>query len=106
MGEDQQQLMPATIITIPEMAQALRITADMEVVPSTIVEILARMMVVGLDEIQVYAPEAPTSTKAESLVRFVGFLYDSTATALNNAPQVDAFRMSGAMAMLAPYRVL
>ena len=95
--------MPTPIITIPEMAHALRITADMEVVPSTIVEILAGLMVVGLDLFQVYAPEAPTSTKAEALVRFVGFLYDSPNTALNNAPQVNAFRMSGAMAILSSY---
>ena len=96
---------PTTIITIPAMAQALRITTDMEVVPSVIAEILARMMVAGLDQMQVYAPTAPATTKAEALTRFVGFFYDTQSTALNNAPQVNAFRMSGAMAMLSPYHV-
>ena len=97
--------MTTPIITIPEMAHSLRLTADMEVVPSIIADILAGLMVVGLDQIQLFSPTAPTSTKAEALTRFVGFLYDERNTALNNAPQVDAFSMSGAKALLAPWHV-
>ena len=95
--------MTTPIITIPEMAHSLRLTADMEVVPSIIADILAGLMVVGLDQIQLFSPTAPTSTKAEALTLFVGFIFDSTPTALNNAPAQNPFRMSGAMAMLAPW---
>ena len=94
---------PATIITIPEMAHALRLSTDSEAVDSTIVEILARMMVAGLDAIEAYAPAAGTATKAEALIRLVRLWYDSNPA--NDRMPGNAFVQSGARAMLSTWRI-
>ena len=94
---------PTTIITIPEMAQALRLTTDSEAVDSTIVEILARMMVVGLDQIGEYAPNAPATTKAEALIRVVGYFYDTNPA--GNLIAENAFVLSGARALLSRWHI-
>ena len=92
-------MMPTSgIITIPEMGQALRLSTDSEALDSTIVEILARMMVTGLDAIEVFAPTAPATTKAESLIRFCKHLFD-------NPEDSNPFVQSGARALLSSWHI-
>ena len=97
--------MPLTI-TVSEIAAAVRLTADPTQPPEEpYLGILTRQWEVARDRIDGYAPDAPQTTKNEAAVRAIGYLLDGSNTALNNAPQVDSFRLSGAMALLAPYRV-
>ena len=92
-------------ITIHECAVAIRVSAEInEMLDPAIAATLARMMLAARDEIVEYASEASVETANVALVRIVGFLWDSTPTALNNAPQVNAMRMSGAMSLLSPWR--
>ena len=92
-------------LTIDELGAALRLTPG-EPVPSPTREILERQLLAAEGQVDDYAPGADSFTKAEAIIRIVGFYFDSPNTALNNAPQVNAFRMSGAMAMLSRFHVL
>ena len=94
--------MAAPLVTIPEMAHALRITADMEAVESTIVTILARTMVAGIDLLARYAPDAPEPISSEALIRFCAYLYD--APTWSRTPQ-NAFANSGCQALLSFWHV-
>ena len=94
---------PTPIVTIEEMAQALRLSTDSVAADSTIVPILARMMTAGLDQIETFAPEAPTTSKAESLISLVGFWFDSNPA--GNRMPANAFALSGARAMLSNWRI-
>ena len=86
-------------MTVDELAMALRLTVD-EAVPEPTRSILQRQLLVAEAEIDKYAPDAPEYNRAEAVIKMVGFLIDSTNTALNNAPQVNSLRMSGAMALV------
>ena len=98
--------MPLTITTA-ELAAAIRLTADASVAPpEPQLAILHRQLRVAEAEIDGYAPGAPDDTKDEAGIRYVGYLYDAPATALNNAPHANAFRFSGAMALLSRWHVL
>ena len=92
-------------LTVDELAAALRLTTG-EPVEEPLLSILGRQLSAAAGEVDDYAPTADGFTKAEAIIRLVGFFFDSTNTALNNAPQVNAFRMSGAMAMLSRYHTL
>ena len=91
--------MAAPLITIPEMAVALRLEASInEVLDSTIVGILAREMVAGIEQITSYAPDAPEPVASEALVRLVGFYFDRPS-------EPTPFVSSGAKAMLAYWHI-
>ena len=89
-------------MTIDELGAALRLTTG-EPVEEPTLSILQRLLGVAEAEIDGYAPGAPDTTKNVAIIRMVGFLVDATPTALNNAPQVNAMRMSGAMGLLASW---
>ena len=97
--------MPLTITTA-ELAAAIRLTADASVAPAEPqLAILHRQLRVAESEVDGYAPEAPDDTKDEAAIRMIGYLYDAPNTALNNAPHANAFRFSGAMALLSRWHV-
>ena len=96
--------MPLTL-TVADLAAAIRLEADGSVPPEPQLTILHRQIRVAEAEIDGYAPGASDYTKDEAAIRMIGYLYDSPNTALNNAPQVNAFRMSGAMALLHRWHV-
>ena len=90
--------MAAPLITIPEMAVALRIEASInEVLDSVIVGILARQMVAGIAEITSYA-DAPEANASEALIRLVGYYYDRPS-------DPNPFTNSGARAMLSSWHI-
>ena len=98
--------MPLTITTA-QLAAAIRLTADAAVSPpEPQLTILHRQLRVAESEIDGYAFAAPDDTKDEAAIRMIGYLYDAPATALNNAPQANPFRFSGAMALLSRWHVL
>ena len=100
------ELMPLTLTTA-ELAAAIRLTADAAVPPpEPQLTILHRQLRVAESEIDGYAFAAPDDTKAEAAIRMIGYLYDAPNTALNNAPQANPFRLSGAMALLHRWHVL
>lgn len=85
------------IITITELAQALRLGTDLGPVDSTLVGILERQMEAGINEITQYA-DAPAANASEALIRLVGFYFDRP----NDA---DPFTNSGARAMLSRWHI-
>ena len=88
-------------ITIHECAVAIRVSAEInELLDPATMAILARMMVTAKDEIVAYSPDCPVETGNVALTRIVGFLWDQSPTALNNAPAQNPMRQSGAMALL------
>ena len=101
----QQQSQQGAGLTVDEVAQALRLSVD-EPLPEPTRSILERQLAVAEAEIDDYAPGADTFSRNEAVIRMVGFLVDSTPTALNNAPQVNILRMSGAMALVSRWHRL
>ena len=96
--------MPATI-TVQELAAALRLTDGSAVPEEPLQTILLRQLETARELVNQYAPTAPDTTLDAAIIQICGFFFDSPSTALNNAPQVNAFRMSGAMAMLAGWHI-
>ena len=101
----QQQSQPGTGLSIDELGAALRLTTG-EPVPEPTQSILERQLAVAEAEIGDYAPGADTFSRAQAIIMLVGFLVDSPNTALNNAPQVNVLRMSGAMSLVSRWHVL
>ena len=91
----QQQQQP--IITITELAQALRLGTASGPVDSNLVGILERQMEAGINEITRYA-DAPAANASEALIRLVGFYFDRP----NDS---DPFTNSGARAMLSSWHI-
>ena len=87
--QHQQQQATGGLITVDELASALRITTG-EPVTSPVREILERLLLAAEEQVNDYAPGANKYSRGEAIIRLVGFLYDERFTALNNAPQVDA----------------
>ena len=100
----QPQHQQQSTLTVDQLADALRITTG-EPVPSPAREILERQLLAAEAEIDGYAPGANPFTRSEAIIRMVGYLYDETKTSLNNSPQVDAFRLSGSMALLSKFHI-
>ena len=97
-----QQQQQQSTLTVDQLGAALRITTG-EPVEEPTRTILEGLLLAAEGQVNDYAPGANMYTRAEAIIRLVGFLYDERFTALNNAPQVDAFRLSGAMAMLSRF---
>ena len=94
----------STGLTIDALAAALRLTTG-EAVEEPNRSKLERQLRAAEAEVDDYAPGANAFSRNEAIIRLVGFLLDSTPTALNNAPQVNALRMSGAMALVSQWHV-
>ena len=93
----------STIITIPEMAQAMRLSTDSEELDSNLVAILSRSMSAGLAIISAYAPTAPPQVTAEALIRLVSYLFDSPPA--GNRIPANAFILSGSRTLLSTWRI-
>ena len=72
-------------------------------IPAAYDAMLTRRMEQAENRIEGYAPGAPPSAKSEAAVRWIGYAMD-TPTASAGTAFADAFRHSGAMAELAPFR--
>ena len=71
---------------------------------ATLAAVLERMKAAAEKLIAEYAPNPPDAIAEQATILVCQFLYD-TQTPLNNAPQVSAMRMSGALNLLAPWHV-
>ena len=96
--------MPATI-TVQELAAALRLSDGSAVPEEPLQSILLRQLETARELVNQYAPTAPDTTLDAAIIQICGYLYDAPNTALNNAPHANAFRFSGAMALLAGWHV-
>lgn len=90
-------------ITTADLAIALRLSTDGLDLDAAQTAVLTRLAGVASALVESYAPSAPESIKQEASIRVAAYLYDTPAH-LANAPQ-NAFASSGAMALLAPWRV-
>ena len=91
--------MAAPAITINQMAVSLRLAASInETLDPSIMDILTREMDTGINEITVYAPDAPEANASEALVRMVGFFFDRPTSE-------NPFTNSGARAMLSHWHM-
>ena len=91
-------------MTIDELGAALRLTTG-EPVEEPTLSILERQLATARELVNAYAPSAPDTTLDSAIIRVCGYLYDAPNTALNNAPQVDILRLSGATSLLSPWHV-
>ena len=94
----------AITLTLEQLTDHLRVDRDAVNSGDPRRTILVELMQAGTERVELYAPDAPKDTQNLALSRVCGYWYDAPATGLNNSPQVDAFRISGAMALLAPFR--
>ena len=88
-------------ITVQELAAALRLTDGSALPDEPVLGILTGQLQTARELVNAYAPTAGDATRDSAIIKLCSFLYDQGSTALNNAPQVDALRMSGAMSVLA-----
>ena len=94
----------ALAISKADLAVELRIIADpAAAIPAAYDAMLTRRMEQAENRIEGYAPGAPPSAKSEAAVRWIGYAMDTPASSAGTA-FADAFRHSGAMAELAPFR--
>lgn len=63
-------------ITVPDLAIALKLSADGLDLDAGITSILNRLLGVGQATVSLLIPSAPTAIQDEAIVRFVGYLYD------------------------------
>ena len=68
-------------------------------------DIVARMLPAAQTLVEKHAPHAPESIQEEAIYRLVSYWFDQP-NAHRGAAFANAFRNSGAQAILAPYRVL
>ena len=92
-------------LTLQSLSDAMRLTMG-QPPDATLAEVLERMKSTAEELIAEYAPNPPEAIAHQAIIQVCGFLYDSPATALNNSPQVNALRMSGAIYLLSPWHVL
>ena len=86
-------------LTLADIAIALRISADGADIPQAQQNVLTRLQGVAEAHIDIKAPEAPDAVRDESIIRMVGYLYDSP-TASRRDSFANAFVNSGAGALL------
>ena len=67
--------------------------------------IATRLLGVANQIVEREAPNAPDVLKEEAAIRIAGYLYDQPLAA-SGARHANAFRNSGALSLLAPYRVM
>jgi len=94
----------ALTITIPQLSAAVRVTATETTPAAPHLTILTRQLAVADNLITQYVgadTTVPDEVKNEAAVLIVGYLLDAPPVSAN--PQ-SAFELSGAMALLAPWR--
>ena len=87
-------------VTIDNLIQALRLGDTPEERTNAV-----RLMKVAKAIVDREAPNAPVVIKDEACIRLCGYLYDMP-NAARGASFANAFRNSGAQALLSPYRAL
>ena len=86
-------------ITADALRDALRVGETAEETAE-----VTRLLAYATEAVQKYAPDAPTATANEAVVRLSGYLFDAPNTSAR-AGYADALRNSGAASMLSVYRV-
>lgn len=95
--------MPVTL-TIGELAAAVRVSTDPTSGPGEpYLTELTRQLDVAKRQAELYAVDAPDEVLNEAVVVMVGYMFDSPPFARS---PMNAFRNSGAQALLAPYHAL
>ena len=91
-------------LTLQSLSDAMRLTVG-QPPDAPLAEVIQRMMDTAEELIAEYAPNPPEVVAHQATIEVCKFLYD-TQTPLNNAPQVNVLRMSGAIYLLSPWHVL
>ena len=90
-------------ITVNGLAVALRVSLPLDTEQTGE---LTRILAVSVEIVTKYAGDAPVATTDEATIRVAGYLYDAGSTTEPGAiGALDALRLSGAIPLLAPYRV-
>ena len=91
-----------TIITIYELAAALRVSVSPDSLAEPELTIIARLGAVAESLVELHAPNAPEVVKAEAMIRIAGYLYDSPSAGAMQR-YANAWANSGAAALLNPW---
>ena len=89
----------AVTISAAALATAIRLGDSTEETAQS-----TRLLAVATEIVTRYAPDAPDAIQDESVIRVAGYLYDAPQSVAGHA-FADVIRNSGALALLAPYRV-
>lgn len=96
--------MALTLLTVPELAAAMRIGDGVAAVPEPQNTILARLGSMAEAYVNRLAPDAEDDVKAEAIIRLSSYVYD-----MPESPGGDrwstAWRSSGAAALCGPWIV-
>ena len=99
--------MPVTITDV-QMTRAIRVATTESPASADLLEQVGFTLAAATEQINRYAPDAPDGVANEAAVLFVGWLYDSggddVGGAIVGGRSINAFRSSGAQALLAPWR--
>lgn len=95
----------AVTVTLAQLAVHLRLSDDPATAPTGAeAVVLGRVLASATAMVERYAPAAPEALQNEAAVRLCGWLYDSDPSGSNPGGPA-AMKSSGAVALLAPYRV-
>ena len=89
----------AVTVTVDEVARAIRAVDSAEVAAE-----LGALLAFARGEVVRIAPRAPDLVHGRAAILAVGYLYDKP-TAARGVGFANVFRNSGAIALLAPYRI-
>ena len=91
-------------LTLQQLSDAMRLTVG-QPPDATLAEVLERMKTTAETLVTEYAEAAPESVAHQATIQVCIYLYDNPATALNNAPQQNALRHSGALSLLSSWHI-
>ena len=92
-------------LSIAQLAAALRLGDGVSAPDEPIAGILTRLLAVGNGIAERLAPDAPEQTKDAAVIQFTAYLYDQPSVG-GRLTYANAWRNSGAAAILAPWRRL
>lgn len=91
-------------VSVNTLATDLRLVAG-STVPTAIQETLARSLVAAMAIVEKRAPDAPEAVSDAAITAIVGYVYDRPFAGAGER-YANAYRNSGAAAMLAPWQSL
>ena len=94
----------AVNLTVIELAGAIRVGDGLDALEEPVLGILTRLLEATAALVERTAPNAPTAVQNEAVVRCSGWLFDVPDTGAGTR-YGSAMRSSGAMGLLAPWRV-
>ena len=92
-------------LNLAQLAAALRLGDGVSAPDEPIAGILTRLLAVGNGIAERLAPDAPEQTKDAAVIQFTAYLYDQPSVG-GRLTYANAWRNSGAAAILAPWRRL